>query len=53
MSLQANLKKLDSELRSSIAKIESNRKAIAAALEKITAVGRDAVAGKKEAIDGQ
>ncbi len=53
VALQANLKKLDSELRSSIVKIESNRKATAAALEKITAVGRDAVAGKKEAIDAK
>ncbi len=53
VALQANLKKLDSDLRTSIANIESNRKAIAAALEKISAVGRDAAVGKKEAGDAK
>lgn len=53
VALQANLKKLDSELRTSVANVEANRKAIASALDKIAAVGRDAAAGKKEANDAK
>lgn len=53
ITLQANLKKLDSEARNLAASIETNRKAISANMEKVTAVGREAAAGKKEAADAK
>lgn len=53
VTLQANLKKTDADLRKLIAATEDNRKAAAANAEKITAVGRDAAAAKKEATDAK
>lgn len=48
VTLQANLKRSDADLRKLIATVEQNRKATAANGEKITAVARDATGAKKE-----
>lgn len=53
ITLQANLKKLDGEVKALTATLETARKAITSSQEKITALGRDTVAAKKEATDAK
>ncbi|ACE83853.1 hypothetical protein [Cellvibrio japonicus] len=53
VTLQANLKTLDSELRKLSASTEDNRKALAVANEKINAVGRDTAVAKKDGADAK
>jgi len=53
VSLQSNLKKLDTEARRIAALAEENRKAIAANTEKTAAVGRDAANAQKLGTDAK
>lgn len=53
VTLQSNLKKMDGELRRVAGLVEVNRKAIAAANEKTTAVGRDAANAQKAATEAK
>ncbi len=53
VTLQSNLKKMDGELRRVAGLVEANRKAIAAANEKTTAVGRDAANAQKAATEAK
>jgi uncharacterized protein HemX len=53
VTLQSNVKKLDSEVRRIAGLVETNRKAIATNTEKTTAVGRDLANAQKTAADAK
>lgn len=53
VTIQSNLKKLDTEVRRLAGLVEQNRKGLAANTEKITAVGRDIANAQKAANDAK
>lgn len=53
VTLQSNLKKMDTEVRRIAGLVDANRKAIAANTEKTTALGRDTANAQKAAVDAR